>query len=160
MHILSADLLDDLTQHDESHVAVGEFLPRFRIGFQRHDVGDGLVRRAAVIFDRIVSDQAADVSQQMSNGDLVFAIGREVRQIRRDRRIHINLPLLNQHHHAGGRGDRFGQRGEIEHGVDCHRNLLRHRLTKAISLPECNSASTSNNDHRPRHFALTEPFVD
>ena len=160
MNILSTDPLDDLTQHDESHIAVGEFLTGFRIGLQRHDVGNGLLRRAAVIFDGIVCDQTADVSQQVPHSNLVFAIGRELGQIRRDRGIHINLALLDQDHHTGRRGDRLGQRGEIEHCVDCHRYLVRHRLTKTISLPECNSAPPSYNNHRSRHFALTEPFVD
>src|SRR5262249_38063376 len=60
------------------------------------------------------------MGKQLSNRDVVFAVGAELGDVARDRVFQAELARLHQMQHAGRGGHHFGERRQIEQRVDGH----------------------------------------
>ena len=71
------------------------------------------------------------MGQQVADGDVVFAILGEFRNVLCHRIVHPDFAFLHQLHHRRGGGDDFGERRDVKNRV--HRHGLAARLQRAIA---------------------------
>ena len=61
-----------------------------------------------------------------------LAVRGEFRKIVRHRSIHVDLALLVELHHGGGRHEHLGERRHVEDGVRGHLLLVRNQRAPAV----------------------------
>ena len=154
--ILPAHAPHQLTQHDETQVAVGELLSSSGQRLRGEDSLPGLFRAAFEIAQVIVGDKAALVREQMPHGDLLFARRRELRDVSRHGVVQPQLFLFGKEHDAGGRGDGLGERSHVEERVGRHRQGRGLDLPLAVCLKEGDLSVAADEHHAARHFSRLE----
>ncbi len=116
----AADLLHQLSQHDEADVAIEEGRARRALQGHRIDAAISFLQPIPRLLQVKVSRQSRVVRQQHPNGHVLLAILREVGNILCHRIVQLDLSELLQTHHAGRRRYHFGQRRQIEDRVWSH----------------------------------------
>src|SRR5688572_16005605 len=126
--------MHQLAEHDRPHVGVDELRPRLAGRFELPDALHRELRPVRVILHRVVGDQPAAVEQQMLDGDRVLPVLPEFGDVRRDRRVQVDLPALGQYQDRRRGGHRLGHRGEVEDGVGRHGHRVRLDGAVAVGL--------------------------
>jgi hypothetical protein len=143
----AADPLDDFAEQEKVDVAVDEARAGRRGRNFLDRQLDGRVLAGPHVAEIDVRPQAGHMREQMADGDIGLAVPFETRDERRDAIDQANLPVLDQHHHAGGRGHDLRQRSEIEHRVEGHRLAGRHQGAVADGLLVHDTIAHTDQDH-------------
>ncbi len=159
VHILAADLANDLGQNDVIHVRVDESCARIGRRGQRANVVDRPLGSFVILVQGVVRDQTAVVGQQLFDRDFLLASNSEGRQII-GRTVGKPQPtLFHQDHDAGGGGNWLGQRGEVENGIRRHRFGFWLQTLLAVRLEVRQFAMPPNRDHAARHASFFQPLL-
>ena len=91
----------------------------------------------------------------MPQGDPLFSVAIEKRQIILAGPIQCQTPLLNQQHYRQGSGQRLGQRGQIENRGGAHR-LPGMDVGDAVSGMNKDFAAAGSQEHGARKHAVRQ----
>ena len=143
---LSGQALDEHPEGDEVEVAVE--VGRAGRALQRrvHDGLDagGLVGVAAV--ERQPRREAGGVGQQVPDRHRLLAVGGELRQVCRDRRLEIHAPVLDELDGGDG-GEELGHRRQVEDGVLAHGHpLVPRQLGRGVLVAQGVAAGIPGHD--------------
>ena len=148
VHRHPADPLDQLPEGDEPHVGVTEPGARRGFEFQTGDAFECLRLAVGVVGQGVVGDQSGGVEQELLDGHRLLAPDGERRPVFCHRVARFQLPLLDQEHDRGRRGDRLGQRRQVEDRVRGHWCLLGLHRPLAVRLAENNRVVADDQHHR------------
>src|SRR5690606_11319484 len=111
---LARQLLDDEAQHHDAAVAVNGPAARRVIEAHAADAARVRVPAAQLAPERGVGRQPGGMHQQMADRDaLLVPLAVPLVEVAGDRRIEVELALLDQDHRRGGRADDLGQRCQV-----------------------------------------------
>src|SRR6185312_14857740 len=96
---LTTHMLDDVAEQHEAEIAVMATFANAPL--QRHVAYDlvRLVLVGCVVVQRLPLYETGGVREQIANGDAVEMRPAEVRQVSVNRRIHVHLSTIDEHHH-------------------------------------------------------------
>ena len=112
------DALDDLAEQNEVNIAVAKGRAGDRVGGFLASESDG--RGGSIHSAAQAGAQAGGVGEQLADGDLIFPIALELRDVFLDPCIEPHEVPFDQPHDAWRGGHHLGQRGQIENGVLGH----------------------------------------
>src|SRR4029453_3901760 len=93
---------------------------------------------------------------QVTHGDVGLAVTLESRNEAGHTIDEPNSSLLDQHHHAGRRGNDFGQRSEVEDRVERHRLAGRHQRSIADRFLVDDAVADADQHHGTRQTFLLD----
>ena len=130
----SSDVLNQRSQRNEIGVAVEKPRTRRIVRRFRKRQSQGGVTAVPRRGQIDVRAQAGEVSQQVPNSNIFFAVLREFGDIFRHRIVQPDFAFLYELHHRSGCGHNFRKRGDIENRVHRHGFLARLKGAVAESL--------------------------
>src|ERR1700722_2580489 len=89
----------------------------------------------------------------MFNSYFVLAIGGKSGPMLADEIVRREFRLLDQVHYRTGRGNWFGERSEIENGIDGHRNRIGFDCLETEGLAKNDFIPMNHNNHCPGTIA-------
>jgi hypothetical protein len=132
--VLAAHAGDEIFQDQKADIGIDEARARRgderRVGETPQSIGAAMF----VIFVDRLRGKTRYVRKQLPHRDQALVAHPEFGQIFEDRIVETDLSAIDQHHDAGGRRDRLGERRQIEHGVGRHRLALRVHHPIAVRL--------------------------
>src|SRR5579871_4657171 len=96
----------------------------------------------------------------MLQGEDLLALLAKFRQIMRDPFGQFHFSLFEQNHDRSGRGDGFGQRSEIEHGIDGHRHFGWLLATQPVGFAKGDLALADDENDRTGYQLLVDAVLD
>ena len=111
------------------------------------DLGDLLVERTP-------RRQTRAMREQMAKRNVALAVDTEVMKKARQPIVEAHLGVAREHHHGDGGGERLGQRGEIEDGLEPHRRSLGQHRTKAEGALVGDIGARAHHQRRTGNRAL------
>ena len=156
---LAAQAVHDFAQQDEIDVAIDEARAGRPGGLFDERAADAGVVAGPGRVQRQVGGQAGKVRHQVAHGDVALA-ALKFGQVGGDRIVEAELALLEQLHQRGRGGDYFGERRDVEDGVDGHGLALRNQRAVAVGLAMDDLAVVSDDQHRARNQAVAHGCFD
>ncbi len=156
----AADLLHQRAQHDEVDVAIEKLRTR------SHDrlLGEGHAESRFFTLPRLgqvqVTGKTGVVGEQLADGDILFAVLRELRNVFCHWIIQPNFSFLEQLHHRRRGRYYLGQRSQVEDRAHGHRFAARLQSAGTECLAVDDAAIVPDQNHGSGDLLVVDGLAD